>query len=94
MWTDKGKLRILGQEITYYYNIDSPAGPWSIELVFPDTSTLVLEWHSMKVDVTGEKNECELAELTTKSQSCDVFVLIKKILEACAEGKIYRDVDL
>jgi len=94
MWTDTGKLRILREKIDYYDNIESPAGPENIHLVFSDGSFIIIEWHSKEVDLRDIKSEVQLAKLTNKSKSCDFFVLIKKMLESWAEGKIYRDGDL
>jgi hypothetical protein len=93
MWCDIGKLIIAGKTFEYHYEIDSPAGPWRIILIFPDGSTLLLEWGSKDVDTTPMENECELAGKTTKSESCEIFCVIKKMLESCADDKIYRDTD-
>jgi len=94
MWTDEGKLKILGQEITYYDIIESPAGPERIILVFPDGSELTLEW-GMEVEGQNDMaSEAKIAEITTKSEAHRIFCLLKKMVESCAEGKISRDVDL
>ena len=92
MWNDTGKLKIAGKTLDYHQIIDSAAGPERIVLVFPDNSELMLEW-GMEVEGQSDMHEIELVNITKKSEAHKIFHQIRKMLESCAEGKIFRDTD-
>ena len=61
-------------------------------LIFPDNSELVLEW-DLEVKGQSDMHEIEVGNITRKSEACKIFHQIRRMMESCAEGKIFRDTD-